>query len=264
LLETLGQELREKSYRPLPCRQVEIPKEGGKVRTLKIPAIRDRVVQGALRLVLEPIFEADFQPGSYGYRPNRTAHEAPTGARGARVLVEDGTVDVHIAPARVGKKQWSFEAGAFAVQVTGTRFKLSYRALDQSFGLAMTDGKVMVAGPCLHGPTQLSAGDRLDLTCLAKPEPLKVADLVPAPAAAPPATHPAGRPPRDAKVWRELLAGGRLQESLEAAERANFATVCQVATARELRRCGWRTPPRDGPWPGSWSSTSESRAPTRA
>jgi RNA-directed DNA polymerase len=82
LLEELSRELREKSYRPLPCRQVEIPKEGGKVRTLKIPAIRDRVVQGALRLVLEPIFEADFQPGSYGYRPNRTAHEALDRVRG--------------------------------------------------------------------------------------------------------------------------------------------------------------------------------------
>ena len=82
LLEELSRELREKSYRPLPCRQVEIPKEGGKVRRLKIPAIRDRVVQGALRLVLEPIFEADFQPGSYGYRPNRTAHEALERVRG--------------------------------------------------------------------------------------------------------------------------------------------------------------------------------------
>lgn len=81
-LEELSRELREKSYRPLPSRQVEIPKEGGKVRTLKIPAIRDRVVQGALRLVLEPIFEADFQPGSYGYRPNRTAHEALERVRG--------------------------------------------------------------------------------------------------------------------------------------------------------------------------------------
>lgn len=76
LLANLSQELQDKTYRPLPCRQVNIPKDGGKVRGLKIPAIRDRVVQGAVRLVLEPIFEADFQPGSYGYRPNRTAHQA--------------------------------------------------------------------------------------------------------------------------------------------------------------------------------------------
>ena len=60
LLETLRQELREGTYRPMPCRQVTIPKQGGKVRQLKIPAIRDRVVQGALRLIIEPIFEVDF------------------------------------------------------------------------------------------------------------------------------------------------------------------------------------------------------------
>lgn len=76
LLLALSEELRGKTYLPLPCRQVDIEKEGGKVRGLKIPAIRDRVVQGALRLVLEPIFEADFQDGSYGYRPNRSAHDA--------------------------------------------------------------------------------------------------------------------------------------------------------------------------------------------
>jgi RNA-directed DNA polymerase len=76
LLDTLSQELREKVYEPLPSRQVNIPKAGGKVRGLKIPAIRDRVVQGAVRLILEPIFEEDFQPGSYGYRPGRSAHQA--------------------------------------------------------------------------------------------------------------------------------------------------------------------------------------------
>ena len=75
-LEHLSQELREKTYQPLPCRQVDIPKDGGKTRRLRIPAIRDRVVQGAVLLILEPIFEADFQPGSFGYRPNRTAHQA--------------------------------------------------------------------------------------------------------------------------------------------------------------------------------------------
>jgi len=74
-LEELREELDQRTYRPLRARRVEIPKAGG-VRQLSIPAIRDRVVQGALKLILEPIFEADFQPGSYGYRPKRSAHEA--------------------------------------------------------------------------------------------------------------------------------------------------------------------------------------------
>ncbi len=75
-LEQIRGELVGRIYAPLPARRQEIPKDGGKVRVLSIPAIRDRVVQGALKLVLEPIFEADFQPGSFGYRPKRTAHEA--------------------------------------------------------------------------------------------------------------------------------------------------------------------------------------------
>ena len=76
LLEQLRDELTGHTYEPLPARRQEIPKDGGKVRVLSIPAIRDRVVQGALKLILEPVFEADFQPGSYGYRPKRTAHDA--------------------------------------------------------------------------------------------------------------------------------------------------------------------------------------------
>ena len=76
LLEQLRDELTNRTYTPLPARKHEIPKDGGKVRVLSIPAIRDRVVQGALKLILEPVFEADFQPGSFGYRPKRTAHDA--------------------------------------------------------------------------------------------------------------------------------------------------------------------------------------------
>jgi RNA-directed DNA polymerase len=76
LLAQLRDELTGRTYQPLPARKQEIPKDGGKVRVLSIPAIRDRVVQGALKLILEPVFEADFQPGSYGYRPKRTAHGA--------------------------------------------------------------------------------------------------------------------------------------------------------------------------------------------
>jgi len=76
LLEQLRDELIGRTYQPLPARKQEIPKDGGKVRVLSIPAIRDRVAQGALKLILEPVFEADFQPGSFGYRPKRTAHGA--------------------------------------------------------------------------------------------------------------------------------------------------------------------------------------------
>ncbi len=76
-LKQIQEELVHNTYRPMPVRKKEIPKDGGsKVRVLSIPAIRDRVVQGALKLILEPIFEADFQSGSYGYRPRRSAHEA--------------------------------------------------------------------------------------------------------------------------------------------------------------------------------------------
>ena len=76
-LKQIQDELVQETYQPMRVRKKEIPKDGGtKVRVLSIPAIRDRVVQGALKLILEPIFEADFQSGSHGYRPKRTAQEA--------------------------------------------------------------------------------------------------------------------------------------------------------------------------------------------
>ena len=89
LIEQLRNELIGRTYVPLPARRQEIPKEGGKVRVLSIPAIRDRVVQGALKLILEPIFEADFQPGSFGYRPKKTAHDAVK--RVAEAIVQQKT-----------------------------------------------------------------------------------------------------------------------------------------------------------------------------
>ena len=88
-LKQIRDELVSNTYRPMRARKKEIPKEGGKVRLLSIPAIRDRVVQGALKLILEPIFEADFQSGSYGYRPKRTAHQAVN--RVAQAIVEEKT-----------------------------------------------------------------------------------------------------------------------------------------------------------------------------
>jgi RNA-directed DNA polymerase len=75
-LSELRSELREGRYRPLPVRERQIPKRDGRMRRLGIPTLRDRVVQMALKLVLEPIFEADFYPSSYGYRPARRAQDA--------------------------------------------------------------------------------------------------------------------------------------------------------------------------------------------
>jgi RNA-directed DNA polymerase len=68
--------LRDRSFQPLPVRERMIPKAGGKLRRLGIPTVADRVVQASLKLVLEPIFEADFHPCSYGFRPKRRAHDA--------------------------------------------------------------------------------------------------------------------------------------------------------------------------------------------
>ena len=84
LLGELASELRERRYRPLPARRVLIPKPGtAEKRPLSIPAVRDRIVQAAVKIVLEPVFEAGFLPASFGFRPGRSPQDA------LQVLIEE-------------------------------------------------------------------------------------------------------------------------------------------------------------------------------
>ena len=92
----LQTELASGTYRPIRNRRKEIPKGTNSVRILGIPSIRDRVVQGALKLILEPIFEADFQDGSYGYRPKRSAHSAVNRVAAAVVKNKTRVIDVDL------------------------------------------------------------------------------------------------------------------------------------------------------------------------
>lgn len=95
-LTEISVELRARTYKPRPYRRREIPKEGGKVRVISIPTIRDRVVQGALRILLEPIFEADFSRHSFGARPKRSAHDALGEVRTGMMFQKHLVLDVDL------------------------------------------------------------------------------------------------------------------------------------------------------------------------
>jgi RNA-directed DNA polymerase len=96
-LKTLQEELVSGRYEPMQNRRVEIPKGDGKMRVLQIPSIRDRVVQGALKLLLEAIFEADFCQNSYGFRPKRSPHRALAEVRRSILRRMTTVIDVDLS-----------------------------------------------------------------------------------------------------------------------------------------------------------------------
>ena len=96
-LRGIREDLITGRYKPMPNRRVEIPKGNGKVRVLQIPCIRDRVVQGALKLILEAVFEADFCSNSYGFRPQRSPHRALAEVRRSVMRRMSTVIDVDLS-----------------------------------------------------------------------------------------------------------------------------------------------------------------------
>jgi RNA-directed DNA polymerase len=96
-LAAVREDLVTGRYKPMPNRRVDIPKGNGKFRTLQIPCIRDRVVQGALKLILEAIFEADFCPNSHGFRPRRSPHRALAEVRRSVLRRMSTVIDVDLS-----------------------------------------------------------------------------------------------------------------------------------------------------------------------
>ncbi len=96
-IKQIRDELVSSTYKPLRNRRKEIPKGKDKVRVLGIPSIKDRVVQGSLKLILEAIYEADFQEGSYGYRPKRHAHMAVNRVAEAVVKAKTQIIDIDLS-----------------------------------------------------------------------------------------------------------------------------------------------------------------------
>jgi TolA-binding protein len=172
---------------------------------------------------------------------------------GARVLIENGAMDVAIVHRKRQATRWRFEAGPFHVLVTGTKFHVAWNPKDQSFNLDTGEGQVVVSGACLPAPRAVNAGDSLRLGCPAPSLPAAarssagartVAAAAPPPPLAPPAlgdgpaAAPASRASRGGggggEGWRELIAAGHYAEGLRAAERADFGRTCRTANEHEL------------------------------
>lgn len=166
-------------------------------------------------------------------------------AEAARVLVEDGVLDVSVAHSKSRKTRWDFEAGPYRVKVTGTKFRMAFYSRDRSFRLSTQEGQVIVSGGCQPTPQKVSAGESIDWTCPTDGgEPSPTADEDHAPAEetfeapsqprqeAPQGTLPSAT--RADPAWRELLGSGQLSEGLAAANRFGFQRACRLATAKEL------------------------------
>jgi transmembrane sensor len=196
-----------------------------------------------------------------------------TEATGARVLIENGGMDVAIRHERPGRTVWSFDAGAFSVRVVGTAFHLAYDAGEHSLDLATSEGAVLISGACLNQPRAVVAGERVRLVCVPngegrvatgsaqEPAPILsvpvesspvlpsapgadweaggvTADLSEQPQAAEKeATRPKemeGNVAAKSRTWRDLLNTGPRGALLEAAEQAGFEQVCATASLKEL------------------------------
>ena len=96
-LSTLSKELKEWRYKPKPVKRVEIPKPNGGIRLLGIPCVRDRVVQASIKAVLEPIYEKEFSPSSFGFRPGRSQKQAIAAAKSHALAGKDWVVDIDLS-----------------------------------------------------------------------------------------------------------------------------------------------------------------------
>lgn len=162
----------------------------------------------------------------------------------ARVLVEDGVLDVFVAHTEARTTRWDFEAGPYQVKVTGTKFRMAFHARDRSFSLSTEEGQVVVSGGCQQTPLEVSAGQRVDLVCPptsqgedqddAATPPAAEEQRLPEPTTAREPIPAAVAPAHGDMAWRELLAAGRLSDGLAAAHRFGFPRACRLATAKEL------------------------------